>query len=48
MEGLNVIENLIVFWWWAVDTKAFDEFMYLVNVVGLYAKYTFEKVYNKL
>ncbi len=48
MQELTIIENGIVLWWWALDTRAYTQFRYWIDVVGLCVKYAFEKVYNKL
>lgn len=44
---LSFIENVVVFWWWLLDIRAFQEFEYWKSA-GLQAKYAFQKVYNKL
>lgn len=44
---LSIIENLIVFYWYLLDIRAFQEFEYWKSA-GLQAKYAFEKVYKKL
>lgn len=44
---LSIIEHLIVFYWWLLDVRAFQEFEYWKST-GVQIKYAFKKVYNKL
>ena len=44
---LNLIEILIVVYWWAIETNSFDKFQYWIKA-GVNVKYAFEKVYKNL
>lgn len=45
--GLTIIEHLVVFYWFLLDIRAFQEYQYWIDA-GLQVKYAFQKVYNKI
>lgn len=45
MDTLTIFENLVVFYWFLLDIRAFKEFNYW-KAYGLHVKYAFEKVYK--
>lgn len=47
MNGLNILEALVVFYWYLLDIRAFQDYQYWLQA-GMRAKYAFKKVFNKI
>lgn len=48
MNGLTLIEILIVGYWYLLDNWSYVTFMYYTKQVGMLPKYAFKKVQGKL
>lgn len=43
---LSIIEHIIVFYWYLLDIRAFQEYEYYKSI-GVQAKYAFQKVFKR-